>query len=307
MAKLMRGELVSSLPEIWNSDAIQRRIAAGYSPEARAVNQAAGLSPAKLMALAERGMLNIAQVDAAFTTLSAAIAFDHHYNEALKSMPPDMAQRAALDKMDETIRRTAQPASLTDRSLLESNRNPFVRVLFMFMSEARQKFAIDYLAAKRILRGEDVKKNAGKLAVSWVSMALVTQLMTDIYQSIFRGDDDLEDIWEWEDYAQAMLMGHLNGMMLAGSVVEGGFNYAFGKHMFSDSENPLMQTMGKVTRKSANPLNWEDAGDAVNGLKLWLQITASLTGSTALAGAAAMTTLAKDAVGLFDRISSDED
>jgi hypothetical protein len=307
MARLFRGELSASLPKIWNTDAIQRRVAIGYSPEARAVNQAAGLSPSKLLALAERGMINIAQVDAAFTTVSAAIAFDYHYREALKTMRPDMAERAAMDKMDEVIRRTAQPASFADRSLLEANRNPFVRVLFMFMSEARQKFAIDYLAAKRILRGEEVKKNAGKIAVSWVGMALVTELMNDIFQSIFRGEDDLEDIWEWEDYARAMMLGHLNGMMLAGTVVEGGFNYAFGKHVFSDSENPLMQTMGRATRKNINPLNWEDAGDAVAGIKLWFQVAASMTGSTALAGAAAMTTLAKDAVGLFDRISSDEE
>lgn len=307
MARLLRGELAASLPQIWNSDEIQRRVAIGYSPEARAVNQAAGISPSKLLALAERGMINIAQVDAAFTTVSAAIAFDYHYREAIKTMPPDMAERAAMDKMDEVVRRTAQPASFADRSLLEANRNPFIRVLFMFMSEMRQKYAIDYLAAKRILRGEDVKKNAGKLAVSWVGMALVTELMTDIFQSIFRGEEDLEEIWKWEDYARAVMLGHLNGMMLAGTVVEGGINHAFGKHVFNDSENPLMQTMGRATRKNINPLNWEDAGDAVAGIKLWFQVAASVTGSTALAGGAAMTTLAKDAVGLFDRISSDEE
>ena len=307
MQKLMRGELASTLPKVWSSDSIQRRIAMGYSPEARAVNQAAGISPSKLLALAERGMINIAQVDAAFTTISAAIAFDYYYNKAAQSMPLGMAEKAALEKMDEVIRRTAQPASFADRSLLEANRNPFVRVAFMFMSEARQKFAIDYLAAKRILRGEDVGKNAGKLAVSWVTLGLMTQLATDIFQSIFRGEDDLEDIWEWEDYAKAVMLGHLNGMMLAGPVVEGGLNYTLGLHVFNNAENPLLQTMGKVTRQAANPLNWEDAGDVVNGIKLWLQVAASVTGSTALAGTAAMATVAKDAVGLLDRISSEDE
>jgi hypothetical protein len=307
LTKFFRGQLSASLPEIWNSPTIQRRIEAGYSPEARAVNQSAGMSPSKLLALAERGMLNIAQLDAFLTTFGAAIAFDHHYNAALaQGLSKEAAKSIALDRMDASVRRTAQPASLTDRSLLEANRSPFVRLLYLFASEPRQKFAINYMIAREIAAGRDVKRNLKKFAAGWVAMGVITEALTDIFQSIFR-DDDEQEIVRWEDYARAAVMGHLNGLFLAGPALAMAGNAIFGSPVFNSSENPLVRIPTLVMRKDFKPWNWEDASDVVKGIQSYAQLTATVTGSMAVASVAAMLNIAKDAAGLWDKMTKDEE
>jgi len=307
LTKFFRGQLSASLPEIWNSPTIQRRIEAGYSPEARAVNQSAGMSPSKLLALAERGMLNIAQLDAFLTTFGAAIAFDHHYNAALaQGLSKEAAKSIALDRMDASVRRTAQPASLTDRSLLEANRSPFVRLLYLFASEPRQKFAINYMIAREIAAGRDVKRNLKKFAAGWVAMGVITEALTDIFQSIFR-DDDEQEIVRWEDYARAAVMGHLNGLFLAGPALAMAGNAVFGSPVFNSSENPLVRIPTLVMRKDFKPWNWEDASDVVKGIQSYAQLTATVTGSMAVASVAAMLNIAKDAAGLWDKMTKDEE
>jgi hypothetical protein len=307
VSKFFRGQLAASLPEIWNSPTIQRRIEAGYSPEARAVNQAAGMSPSKLLALAERGMLNIAQLDAFLTTFGAAIAFDHHYNAALDSgLNEDAARTIALDRMDQSVRRTAQPASLTDRSLLEANRSPFVRLLYLFASEPRQKFAINYMILREIAKGRDVKRNLKKFAAGWVAMGVITEALTDIFQSIFR-DDDEQDIVRWEDYARAALMGHLNGLFLAGPALAMAGNALFGSPVYNSSENPLVRIPTLAMRKNFKPWNWEDASDVVSGIQSYAQLTATVTGNMAAASVAAMLNIAKDATGLWDKMTKDDE
>ncbi len=296
--RFLSGQLETSLAEVWNSPTIQRRIESGYSPEVRAVLQAHGVAPSRFAALVEKGMYPVGAVDAAFTTISAAIAFDHHYREAIKAGMPEAHARAyAMDAMDRVVHRTAQPADAADKSLNEVNAGVLGKMLMLFKSEARQKFALSYLAAKRFARGEERGGNAARLAVTWMLAQAVTQTMGNIYQTIFT-DKENEDIWNAEDYARAMALGHLDGVYLAGPMMSAALTWALGGKAFpSKSQNPLDQIATDIRRKEVNPSNWEDAEDIFKGVTIYLQILARTGVSEAVTGAAALTNALKDALG----------
>ena len=299
--RFMTGQLVIGLKDVWNSPTIQRRIESGFSPEVRTAMAADGLSPSMLASLGEKGMLPIVYTDAAFTTISAAIAYDYHYRKAVDSgVSPEAAKEVAMDAMDRTIHRTAQPAENVDRSLNEVNASVWAKLFMQFKSEARKNFAISYLAAKRIGRGEDVAANAKTLAVSWALGGVLTQTMGDLYRSIFKDDDD-EDLWQPEDYMRAMVLGPIDGLFLIGPAVNGFLTWLTGGKVFQGKPaNPVEQAIGDMRRKGANPANWEGWTDVYSGMLLWIQTVARLTGSKTMSGVGALGNAGKTLVELAE-------
>lgn len=299
--RFMSGKLVIGLKDVWNSPTIQRRIESGFSPEVRTAMATDGLSPSMLASLGEKGMLPIIYTDAAFTTISAAIAYDYHYRKAVDSgVSPEAAKEVAMDAMDRTIHRTAQPAENVDRSLNEVNASVWAKLLMQFKSEARKNFAISYLAAKRIGRGEDVASNAKTLAVSWALGGVLTQTMGDLYRSIFKDDDD-EDLWQPEDYMRAMVLGPIDGLFLIGPALNGFLTWLTGGKVFQGKPaNPVEQAIGDMRRKGANPANWEGWQDTYSGMLLWIQTLARLTGSKTMTGVGALGNAGKTLVELAE-------
>ena len=212
-------------------------------------------------------------------------------------MPEEIAKGYAADAMDRVVHRTAQPAEATDKSLNEVNASVFGKMLMLFKSEARQKFAISYLAAKRFARGEEMGANASRLIVTWVLANAVTQTMANVYQSLFT-DKENEQIWTVGNYARAIALGHLDGLYAAGPMLSAAATWAFGGGAFpSKSENPLDQIAVDLRRKSANPKNWENPEDIFKGVQIYLQIAARTGVSPGITGAASLTNAIKDAVG----------
>jgi len=299
--RFLSGQLVIELKDVWNSPTIQRRIESGFSPEVRTAMAADGLSPSMLASLGEKGMLPIIYTDAAFTTISAAIAYDYHYRKAVDSgVSPEAAKGVAMDAMDRTIHRTAQPAENVDRSLNEVNASVWAKLFMQFKSEQRKNFAISYLAAKRIGRGEDVAANAKTLAVSWALGGVLTQTMGDLYRSIFKDDDD-EDLWQPEDYMRAMVLGPIDGLFLIGPALNGFLTWLTGGKVFQGKPaNPVEQAIGDMRRKGANPANWEGWQDTYSGMLLWIQTLARLTGSKTMTGVGALGNAGKTLVELAE-------
>jgi hypothetical protein len=302
MGRMLAGRLSTSLPETWNSPTIQRRIEAGFSPAIRAVMNRGGFNPGVLLMLAEKGMAPIGFVDAAFTTFSAATAYDYHFRDAKRNGMDDKAAiDYAADKMDEVVRRTAQPASLTDRSSFEATSDPLWRGLMMFMSEARQKFAISYLAAKRLARGEDRRMNTQKIAVAWFLMALVTQTMGNIYRDLFT-DDESEEIWTREGYYRALALGPINGLLLAGGFITDMASWLTGARVFQDSRTPLDGAGEAMRKKKFNPENWNEVDEVIDGMRLINQSISTISGQASLAAPSIILNPAKDAIGLYGNL-----
>lgn len=299
ISRLLTGRLSASITDIWNTPTIQRRISLGASPAVRAVMGRGGVTPGKLLVLAEAGMAPISYVDAAFTSFSAAVAFDYHYRKAMAEGRGDAGSRQiAADMMDQTVRRTAQPVSLGDRSLMEADANALLRLVMMFKSEARQKFAISYLAVKRFARGEDAAMNAQRFAVAWMLAGLITQAMGDLYRFFFRNDDDTS----WEDYARAIALGNINGLFLVGDVLSDALTLATNGRIYQNSDTPAGDAIRALYRKRTNPANWRDSMDAIEGVRTISQSTASLTGSAALGALTIPQNTFRDAIGLGRRM-----
>lgn len=223
-AKLVTGNL--DVARVFNSPVIQRRLETGFAPEARAaINDIWTAKPTRRAAILERGMELIGLTDAIFTTGSAAIAFDYHFNEAKAAgMSDEAAEAAAMTEVQDIIGRTAQPADVVDRSLFEARQGAFGRLLFMFASEARQKSSLWLSAWRNTLTGEATAEDARVLVISHLILAPMLQAITSAWRDARNDDDDeLFDSENWAplDFLKAIVAGPLAGLPLINEAVSG--------------------------------------------------------------------------------------
>ncbi len=265
-SKLVTGGL--DLKAAYNSDVIQRRLDAGYSPEVRqAMAAMMAERPSWGTGLVQKGMEIIGVVDAVFTTASYAMAYDYHLQSAKDAgMNDALAQTEAEREAEATVARTAQPSEMMDRSLFEMGLQPTGKFLFMFASEARQKAAIAleaYSPSSGLSKGE----RATRLLLLHVVFPLAIQTISNLWRDA-RDDDDDElfdsDNWRAGDYAKAMLLGPMMGIPLIGSALNAAMTPIFGGHYFpNDPTQPLNRALGG----GADVLEAIQEGDLESGLK----------------------------------------
>ena len=304
VARLSTGQLSASLGDVWKSNTIQRRLINGFSPEVRLAMQITKQQPSKLLRIAEAGVGAIGTTDAAFTTISAAIAYDHHFRTALKTMPEEQARAVALDQMDRTSARTAQPASAMDKSLIENNNNPFYGFAYLFVSEQRQKAAISLLALKRLMDGRGGKlDNLRKFAVPWVAMPLMAEIIRAAYKSLLGNDD--RDPLPPEKILATVLAGQSSGVLVWGQMVETLSSLMLGEWWASKSNNPVTATVSgaysELTQGDYDPSNWDDWEDAARSIQKMMKV-AGIFNDKAAAVASLMNPVV-DAAQLADKAS----
>ena len=219
--RLMSGKLDARA--MWNSPTIQRRIVAGYSPEVRsALAKIWDSPPSRAKKFIEAGLQVIGLVDGFFTTASAAIAYDYHYGQAREAGLNDMqAKTVAARETEDVIARTAQPVEVVDRSLMELGLNSFGRLLFMFATESRQKWA---LLQEAVVNREAEGGKADLRRV--VAFHVVTGLLLQGIGAAWRDarDDDDEELfdpqhWNWKSMLLGAALGPLNGVPLINDIV----------------------------------------------------------------------------------------
>jgi hypothetical protein len=254
------------LRTIWQTESIQQRILSGVSPEDRRILEAAQASPSEIMELLILGRLPIAYADAAFTTAAGSIAYRWHYDEAIKAgLGDSQAHEAALAVMDRVVTRTAQPATTQDKSLSELSAVGFGKLLFLFRSDPRQKFAITLDALRRAFTGRMSKKEAANRALwSWAIYGIMSELMTDTWHAISRDDDDPER-WSWQDYLAAAVAGPISGVPIIGSGIEYIIRSQLGTKAFANSANPLDKAAASIfTQSGVNSKLYEDLAAIAN-------------------------------------------
>ena len=298
IGRFMTGNLSASLPEVWNSPTIQRRVANGYSAEVRQAMAGRDITPNMLVRVGEMGMGSIGYADAGFTAMGAGVAFDVHYREAIKAgMSEAMARDFAADAMDRVVWKTAQPATLSQKSWIE-NSGVWVRLLHQFKSAPRHLLGYSVRAVEGIIKGENRAMNAQRLLFSWIIPGLMTQAASAAYGAMFT---DREDNWEPGDFLRAALLGPLDGIFLLGvgtqalvTKVTGGKPYP------ARADNPVNVFMDDVInpKKNFNPAKWDSSWDAFEGIKLWLGVAAKATGSRNVGALAQVANAIKDIHGL---------
>lgn len=308
VARLATGQLSARLGSVWDSNTIQRRLINGFSPEIRLALQISKQRPTKLLRIAETGVGWLGVSDATFTTISAAIAYDYHYRQAIKTMPEAQARDIALDQMDRTIARTAQPASAMDKSLIENNNNPFYGFAYLFASEQRQKAAIALLALKHLMDGKGGKlENVRKFAVPWVAMPLMAEVIRAAYASLLGNDDD--DPLPQEKIIATVVAGQSAGILVWGQMAETLASLMLGEWWASKSDNPLTSTVcaaySELTQGDYNPENWEDWEDAARSIQKVLKL-AGIFNDKAAAIATLMNPVV-DAAKVADKVRENND
>lgn len=223
-ARLVSGQL--DVAKVFNSPVIQRRLQTGFAPEVRAaLNDIWTAKPTLRAEFLRRGMDLIGLTDAIFTTGSAAIAYDYHFNEAKKAgLPADSADLVAMREVEDIVGRTAQPSDIVDRSTFEAELGPFGRLLFLFASEPRQKASLWLTAVKNTATGTGTKDDARVLAISHLLVGPMLWAITAAWRDA-RDDDDDElfdsENWNGLDFIRSIALGPMSGLPLLRDVVSG--------------------------------------------------------------------------------------
>lgn len=226
MVRFLSGQLKMSRADVFQSPVIQRRLINGFSPEVRAaMNEMWSAPPSMRMAVLDHGMELIGYTDAYFTSISAAIAYDYHYRQAVEAgLSTDAAEREAMQLTTDIVGETAQPADVVDKSLAELRMNAFGKLLFMFASEARQKSSLLLSAWGKTLTGKATRQDYQVLALSHLVLGPMMQAITAAWRDARDDDDDswLEmDHWNPLDFLKAAVAGPLAGIPLVRDLVSG--------------------------------------------------------------------------------------
>lgn len=233
MGRFIRGKL--DVQDIWESDMIQRRVESGFSPEVRlAVAKTMTAKPTRREHFLRQGMELIGYVDAAFTTISAAIAYDYHLEQAKAAgLSEAAAKRQAMSETQRIVTMTAQPVEVTDRSLFEQT--GWGKMLLMFGGDSRQKASMWVTALAAAIKGKATPDDIRVLAISHLIIGPMLQVITSAWMD-WRDDDDDEIFdeknWEAWDMARSVLLGPAAGLPLIREIVDD----------FSGDNGPLAAT-----------------------------------------------------------------
>jgi hypothetical protein len=250
-----------ALTKLWNTETIRQRIDSGFSPEDRQLLTVADSKPSLILDLLAAGRLPIAWTDAAMTTISGSVAYQFHRAEAIKQgLTEQQAEEIGLAAMDRVIFRTAQPNRTAERSLDEiTTAHPFMRTLFQFKSDPRQKFALATEAIAKAIRGDITKGEAArKFLVTWALYGLMAQVAADSWKAMSRDDDD-DDYQNWQpkDYLAAMIAGPIAGVTYLGSAADFLIHKLITGKAFTNSSTPiegaLAAGLAQISKASTSP------------------------------------------------------
>ncbi|MBK8093056.1 MAG: hypothetical protein IPK32_13975 [Verrucomicrobiaceae bacterium] len=230
--------------EARRSEALQRRLKGGTSPEQQFAKHAQdGSRPGFALDVMTAGRYSLGLVDTFAGSWAASASYDANYRMAKKARLSDAdAHLEAVDGMERTIAKTFQPTELSNKSLSEASGHIAWKMATLFMSEARQKVALEVDVVSRALQGKATFGEVGRVVVvnhlllgsfSWLMRSIAKDLMNDE-----DGDDD--PAWELEDWLAAVVSGPLSGIPFVGS----GLNYSLASLMGGDAYKARLEASG---------------------------------------------------------------
>jgi hypothetical protein len=272
--RVITGRAEISPTKMFNEPTIRRRIEAGYSPEMRAGMRGPLAKPSEVEDILEWGMQGISWTDGAFTSFSAAVAYDAHYLQAREmGVSEDEARRLAWEQTENTVGRTAQPVEAMDRSRHELELRGLGKLLFMFQSANRQAFSLALYSLQSAARGGD-KGRAARVAFNqFIVIPAMMQTMAGLVRYLFT-DDEAEEAWSVEDYAKAMALGPLSGIVFLGAVAQAVVEHLTGSSYGTRPANPAIEAALDVAQTakdlSEGDFDHKDAGDMASAVGMLL-------------------------------------
>lgn len=295
--------LMQSLPAVWHSDTIQRRLHGGATPEARFLLDRERERPGFFSHMASASMLPMQYFDAAATTLSSAIVFRDAYQQATEGGANEVQATAiAADAMDAAVYRFSQPSSFGAKSLMENQGNILFKSIMLFMSDPRLKTGILMNAVRNF--NENPAQSIRQIAAV-EALAVVSHVVASLYRDAFSDDED-KDIWGWEGFARALALAPLQGFFFAGAVADSMVSKILGMGWFAPSRDPMLELAGRADRAGRNiddlwsPESSEDFFRELNNIARMLSV------SPAMAAPAAALNVIKPVAGAAANITQPE-
>lgn len=243
--------------KMFRSPTMQRRVMNGMSVEMQTAMSAGGHNPGFLLNAMHKGLYVVGHTDAALTSISAAIAYDYHLGQARKmTSDPATQEQLAMEMVDRTVARTAQPTANVDRSVREiiADTQPFLRLYIMFKSEMRQKAAVSIMGVREMVRLDSTlgERAAGARAAftMWFFLPFLTHIVTEIYAEVFRDDDEDEGLWDRltdvKTVSHRLLSGQSAGLFYGGEALEVMSAMAFDQETWLTTDNALVQGVANL-------------------------------------------------------------
>jgi hypothetical protein len=300
--------ILKSVPDVWKSDSVQRRLVNGSSPEVRYLFERSRVKPSLMMKLAEYAMLPIQYTDAFLTSISGAAVYRSAFKQAKAAGAPDeIAERQAGDAMDDAIYRYSQPVGLASRSLREVSGNRAQKIFMMFLSDARLKTALYAEAVHGLVTGTGDRGAHVRRILAVQAMAMASQVLANIYRDAFTDDSD-DEIWNAEGFIKAFALAPLQGYFVLGAAADVAFSQLLKLKTFSDSENPLVGTVTNAGRAASNLDDVWNPEDPDAMLKEWNVIARSAAvAGPASAVPAVIVNLVKPVVGAIENAKKTDD
>jgi hypothetical protein len=169
---------------------------------------------------------DLPHVDAWFTTISAAAAYDAGLQAAAKrGLDGHAAEEWAADFMDRVVMETAQPNTDYARSALEIQKSgdSVQWMLWPYASEPRLRATKDALALRDMLSPATTGDRSRALRVLMANrlMALTTAAVIYSWSQATRKEEDEDrahDDWRW--WALMSITGHFGGVPVVGDMAE---------------------------------------------------------------------------------------
>ncbi len=269
--RLLTGRL--EFRKMWNSPAIQRRIESGFAPEVRAVlSNLWAAKPSRRQIFLDQGLENLGVVDAFFTTMSAAIAHDYHYRAGMKAgMTAAQAEANAESQVAEIISETAQPSTVTDKSMFENKQGNIGKLAFMYASESRQKTALLMEAWGKTLTGQASARDVQVLVLSHLIIGPLIQAIRNAMMDARDEDEDEFDDRHWKnpwEWLKAVAMGPLNGVPLLADLTSGfkSDNAAVGRFVNAAKSLPALLEGPPATEVETGEWRWNRIVKVMQGM-----------------------------------------
>jgi aryl carrier-like protein len=316
------GKGVKSVGEVLAMPVIQRRISQGGNITANYIKSLSESGDINFLTfdVNQAAMEAASMVDAKSSAVALAAAYDAHYRQAKKSGADDAsAHQYAEEATERTAQKVLQPLELGAKGRLELSTNPWWKLVSMFMSETRQKLALEIEAFTKGADGKIDWRRAGRVAmVNHLVIGTAVWLMRSIARDMLtssEGDDD--PAWEWENWLSCVICGPLAGMPLIGTALESTISYALQGFQYNSGTNPVLDGIQSMTGGArqfvggmgdilTGNLNGEEIEDTLKGLNKLFGGIAVIYGTPAFTGTAVASNVVTQAWQAYNNLLGEE-
>jgi len=242
-------KMKSAISRAWNSDIITRRREQGGSPELRTVLSARPQKTGLSSKFVQAGLELLNTTDAGFLSISGAIAYEANLSAAKKQGLSDPeAVRFAEEETERNLQKTAQPTDFINKGLAENSASAPIRLFaYMFISDPRRKYANAQQALVNAINGVDREKALRVIPLLILVLPTMEWATRALASMIFKGEDE-EEAFDPKELAASLMTNQLNGIPIAGHMVQAVSRSAMGLINFGDNpiQAPLKGLSGTI-------------------------------------------------------------